>query len=119
MKYIITESRLKNIVIQYLNNIDWRFLTSSNDEFPLEVFESNSDSGATFIVRVVSHKYGDSNLLLIRSSFQEKLEKMFGKNTVGNENDEPNTLVMDWFSNQFNIVIEDYTYMDEYFMNHH
>jgi hypothetical protein len=118
MKYIITESRIKNIIIQYLNDIDWRVLTSSNDEFPLEVFEDKSDSGATFIVRVISHKYGDSNLLLIRSSFQEKLERMFGKNSVGDENDEPNTLIMDWFSNHFNIDIEDYSYMDEYFMNY-
>ena len=113
MKYIITESKLKEVVAKYLNSIDWRVLESSDEEFPLEVYEHTTDKWPTFVVRVITHKYGAENRLLIRETFQIKLEDMFGESTVSGE---PNTLVMDWFKKHFDIEIDDYTYMGNHFM---
>jgi hypothetical protein len=113
MKYIITESRLKDVVSKYLDSIDWRVLESTDEEFPIEVYEHTTDKGPTFVVRVITHKYGAENRLIIRETFQIKLEDMFGESTVGGE---PNTLVMDWFKKHFNIEIDDYTYMGNHFM---
>ena len=113
MKYIITESKLKEVVAKYLNSIDWRVLESSDEEFPLEVYEHTTDKGPTFVVRVITHKYGAENRLLIRETFQIKLEDMFGESTVSGE---PNTLVMEWFKKHFDIEIDDYTYMGNHFM---
>jgi hypothetical protein len=119
MRYIIPEKRLKDIVIKYLDSIDWRVLESTDEEHPLEVFEHNTDKGATFIVQCVTHRYGESCNVLIRSSFQERLERMFGKQTVsGGEDGEPNVLVMDWFNKHFNLEVEDYLYMDSQYMLH-
>lgn len=119
MRYIIPEKRLKDIVIKYLDSIDWRVLESTDEEHPLEVFEHNTDKGATFIVQCVTHRYGESCNLLIRSSFQERLEQMFGKETVsGGNDDEPNLLVMDWFNKNFKPEVEDYLYMDSQHMLH-
>lgn len=119
MRYIIPEKRLKDIVVKYLDSIDWRVLESTDEEHPFEVFEHNTDKGATFIVQCVTHRYGESCNLLIRSSFQERLEQMFGKETVsGGEDGEPNVLVMDWFNNKFNFEVEDYLYMDSQYMLH-
>ena len=39
MKYIIPEKRLKDIVVKYLDSIDWRVLESTDEEHPFEVFE--------------------------------------------------------------------------------
>jgi hypothetical protein len=120
MKFIITENRIKDVVLKYLNNIDWAILESSNETYPLEVFEHNSNEKPTFVVQCVSHRYGDSYNLLINSSFQEHLEHMFGKKTVGEgPDDEPNTLIMDWFNEYFDkMKIEDYLYMDSEYMPH-
>lgn len=119
MKYVIPEKRIKDIVIKYLDSIDWTVLESTDDSYPLEVFEHNTDKGATFIIECVTHRYGESYNLLIRSSFQERLEKMFGKETVGSgPDDEPNTLVMDWFNSHFEPEVEDYLYMDSQHMIH-
>ena len=113
MKYIITESRLKEVVSKYLDSIDWRVLESTDEEFPIEVYEHTTDKGPTFVVRVITHKYGEENRLYIRELFQIKLEDMFGESTVSGD---PNTLVMDWFSKHFNIEINDYSYMGNHFM---
>ena len=113
MKYIITESKLKEVVSKYLDSIDWRVLESTDEEFPIEVYEHTTDKGPTFVVRVITHKYGAENRLLIRETFQIKLEDMFGESTVSGE---PNTLVMDWFKKHFDIEIDDYTYMGNHFM---
>ena len=119
MKYIIPEERLKNIVIKYLDSIDWILVESDDESHPFEVFENREDKGATFIIQCVTHRYGESCNLLIRSSFQERLEKMFGKETVsGGEDGEPNVLVMDWFNERFNDAVEDYLYMDSQYMLH-
>jgi hypothetical protein len=113
MKYIITESKLKEVVSKYLDSIDWRVLESTDEEFPIEIYEHTTDKGPTFVVRVITHKYGAENRLYIRELFQIKLEDMFGESTVSGE---PNTLVMDWFKKHFNIDIDDYTYMGNHFM---
>lgn len=119
MKYTVTEEKIKDIVIKYLDSIDWRVLESTDEEHPLQVFEHNTDKGATFIVQCVTHRYGESCNVLIRSSFQERLERMFGKQTVsGGEDGEPNVLVMDWFNKHFNFEVEDYLYMDSQYMLH-
>ena len=115
MKYLITENQLKNIVIKYLNNIDWKLSHSNNSEFPIMVYQGTNNEDPTFILRIVSHRFVEDHLLLIRSSFKEKLETLFGKESVGDD-DEPNNLLMDWFSNTFDIKIDDYTYMDSQFM---
>ena len=113
MKYIITESKLKEVVSKYLDSIDWRVLESTDEEFPIEVYEHTTDKGPTFVVRVITHKYGEENRLYIRELFQIKLEDMFGESTVSGDS---NTLVMDWFSKHFNIEINDYSYMGNHFM---
>lgn len=120
MKFIITENRIKDVVLKYLNNIDWAVLESTNDDFPFEVFEHSSDNKPTLVVQCVFHQYGESYNLLIRSSFQERLEDMFGKKTVGEgPDDEPNTLIMDWFNEYFDkMKVEDYLYMDSQYMPH-
>lgn len=119
MKYTVTEEKIKDIVIKYLDSIDWRVLESTDEEHPLQVFEHNTDKGATFIVQCVTHRYGESCNVLICSSFQERLERMFGKQTVsGGEDGEPNVLVMDWFNKHFNFEVEDYLYMDSQYMLH-
>lgn len=117
MKYIITESRLKDVVIKYLDSIDWRILESTDEVYPFEVYEHTDDKGPTFMVRANTHKYGVTNVLLILGSFQDKLEDMFGESTVGEgPDDEPNTLVMDWFNKHFNIQVEDYSFLNnDYF----
>jgi len=120
MRFIIKESRMRDIVLKYLNNIDWAVLESSNETYPLEVFEHNSDEKPTFVVQCIFHQYGESYNLLIRSSFQERLERMFGKNTVGEGPEgEPNTLVMNWFNEHFDkIEVDDYLYMDSEYIPH-
>jgi len=120
MKFIITENRIKDVVLKYLSNIDWAVLESSDENYPIEVFEHNSDEKPTFVVQCVFHRYGESYNLLINSSFQEHLKSMFGKNTVGEGPDgEPNTLIMDWFNKYFGrIQVEDYLYIDSEDMPH-
>jgi hypothetical protein len=121
MKYIIPEKRITDIVEKYLDDIPWHVWETGEEEFPLEVFGYKGDKGATFIVRCVSHRYGESCNLLIRSSFQENLESLFGKEIVsGGEEDEPNLLVMNWFNKRFkDFPVEDYLYMDSDFMPHY
>jgi hypothetical protein len=117
MRYIIPEKRIKEIVEKYLDNIDWNILETGDRDFPLEVFGFKGDKDATFIVQRIVHRYGESSNLMIRSSFQEKLESLFGKEIVsGGEYDEPNLLVMNWFNKRFkNFPVEDYLYMDNHF----
>lgn len=118
MKYIIPEKRIKDIVEKYLDSIPWLPWESGEEEFPLEVFGYKGDKSATFIVRCVSHRYGESCNLLIRSSFQEHLESLFGKEVVSEREDEPNTLVMDWFNKRFeDYPVEDYLYIDDFYGN--
>lgn len=120
MKFIITENRIKDVVLKYLNKIDWAVLESTNEKYPFEVFEHNSDEKPTFAVQCISHRYGVSCNLLINSTFQENIERMFGKKTVGEGPiDEPNTLIMDWFNEYFDkMKVEDYLYMDSEHMPH-
>jgi hypothetical protein len=118
MKYIITESKLKEMVSKYLDSIDWRVLESSDEIYPFEVYEHANDKGPTFVVRANHHKYGVTNVLLILDSFQDKLEDMFGESTRGEgPNDEPNTLVMDWFNKHFDIQVEDYSFLNNNYFN--
>jgi hypothetical protein len=51
-------------------------------------------------------------------SFQDKLEDMFGESAVGEgPDDEPNTLVMDWFNKHFDIPVEDYSFLNNNYFN--
>lgn len=113
MRYIITEGRLKEIVFKYLDGINWRILESTDKIFPFEVYEHTTDKSPTFLIRANPHKYGVTNILLILDSFQNRLEDMFGESTVGEgPDDEPNTLVMDWFNKNFDIQVEDYSFLN-------
>jgi hypothetical protein len=118
MKYVVPESRIKGLVVKYLDGIDWQPWETEFSDHPLEVFGLKGENGATFIVKCMTHKYGESCNLLIRSSFARDLIKLFGKDVIGEGPDgEPNTLIMDWFNSRFKeYPVEDYLYMDSDYM---
>lgn len=112
MKYTVTEEKIKNIVIKYLDSINWTVIKNEDNIYPFLVFEHNEDKQPMLVVQCITHRYGESCNLLIRSSFQERLEQLFGEENVGlGYYDEPNTLVMDWFIKQFKIQVDDYLYV--------
>ena len=113
MKYVIPEIRMKNLVIKYLDSIDWRILESTDESYPLEVYEHNTDKGPTFIVNCFNYKFGETCNLFISNLFQKKLISLFGEETVDTgEDGEPNVLVMDWFNEYFKTNVHDYRYVD-------
>lgn len=110
MKYIIPEKRVKDIVEKYLDSIPWHPWETGEEEYPLEVFGYKGDSHPSFMVHCVTHRHGESCNLLIDTSFQDSLERLFGKGVVSTGDEgEPNTLIMDWFNKRFEeFAVEDY-----------
>ena len=89
MKYIITESKLNELVYKYLDNIKWS-AEGSEDEFV--VYGNNI---------LMFDTYSGDNTLRINSEIIDILTKLFGTEDVGN-------YILNWFNNKFNIKLSDW-----------
>ena len=120
MKYLITEERLKNIVIQYLDSINWVVKETPENfghkeiiKYPYSIYEHKDDEHPAFIIQQMGHRYGISRILLINNHILDRLGNMFGYDVVGDGPEgEPNTLIMDWYNSRFEPTVEDYLWID-------
>ena len=113
MKYIITESRLNNLIFKYLNDIDWeivswndpqlgdmtRLFFKNESHFPEDViFEALEDD-----VPIGHESEGPTERVLsINTSFYNTLINLFGLHHV-----EANQILIKWYESYTNETIDD------------
>jgi hypothetical protein len=111
MKYIITESRLNDIIFKYLNNIDWevedysdwdmtRLFFKGESQFPEHaIFESYNEQD------VIDNEQGGHEIvkvLLINREFYNQIKNLFGL-----DHGESHSILISWYENYTNETIDD------------
>lgn len=109
MKYIITESRLNNLIFKYLNDIDWeiadyngrewadmtRLFFKGKSQFPEDaIFEAYDED--------MFEESENERVLLVNKSFYHTLINLFGLHHV-----EANQILIKWYESYTNETIDD------------
>lgn len=110
MKIVICESRLSNLVKNYLNDIDW-FVTDNNDGFTVRLFFRDKMLYPEDAILQSSFDYDFDDatpitLLMVNRAFFGKLKSLFGLTSK-----ELSKILLEWFREYTN---EDVNYL--YFM---
>lgn len=92
MKYIISESRLYNMVKRYLDSKDFKIIDS---RYGIFFADSESDSWAR--MRYIPK----ANILIINGELSLELEKLFGM-----EPEYVRNVVSDWVSEKLNVYVD-------------
>jgi hypothetical protein len=110
MKYIITESRLNNIIFKYLNDIDWeiadytdwqygkttRLFFKDKSQFPEDaIFEAYDNEDFIDDEEI-------ERVLMINRPFYHQIMNLFGLNNI-----EAHRILIEWYENYTNETIDD------------
>ena len=116
MKYIITESRLNNIIFKYLNDIDWeiadytdaewgnmtRLFFKNESQFPedaiFEAFENEDCIGD----EEEDEECPTERTLMVNKLFYLKLKNLFGLTFI-----ETHKILIEWYESYTNETIDD------------
>jgi len=111
MKYIITESRLNDIIFKYLNNIDWeiadytdaewgdmtRLFFKSESQFPEDaIFEAYQDEDC------FDDECENERVLLVNKQFYRQIMNLFGLTNI-----ETHKILIEWYESYTNETIDD------------
>ena len=109
MKYIITESRLNNIIFKYLNNFDWeiadytdpewgdmtRLFFKGKSQFPEDaIFEAYDED--------MFEESENERVLLVNKPFYRTLMNLFGLTNI-----ETHKILIEWYESYTNETIDD------------
>lgn len=111
MKYIITESRLNNIIFKYLSNIDWevetytdwgmmRLFFKGKSQFPENaIFESYNEQDC---VSDGDDCYPIVKVLLVNKEFYRQILNLFSLT-----HQETHSILIDWYESYTHETIDD------------
>ena len=117
MKYIITESRLNNIIFKYLNDIDWeiadytdaewgdmtRLFFKGESQFPEDaIFEAFDNEDCTEVSIEDDVECPTERVLLVNKSFYLTLLNLFTLHNV-----ELHQILIKWYESYTNETIDD------------
>ena len=106
MKYIITESRLNNIIFKYLNNIDWeiadyndwgmtRLFFKGESQFPEDaIFEAYDED--------MFEESENERVLMVNKPFYLQTMGLFGLSNI-----ETHKILIEWYESYTNETIDD------------
>jgi len=111
MKYIITESRLNDIIFKYLSDIDWeiadytdaewgdmtRLFFKSESQFPEDaIFEAYQDEDC------FDDECENERVLLVNKPFYRQIMNLFGLTNI-----ETHKILIEWYESYTNETIDD------------
>lgn len=119
MKYIITESKLNQVIFKYLNDIEWdvfdytdweygnmtRLFYKGESQFPEEaIFESYDNEDCTDVSVEDDEECPTERVLLVNRGLYNTIESLFGLN-----HPQTQSILISWFENYTNEIIDDPT----------
>jgi hypothetical protein len=117
MKYIITESRLNNIIFNYLNDIDWeiadytdpewgdmtRLFFKSKSQFPEDtIFEAFENEDCTEVSIEDDEECPTERVLMVNKPFYLQLMSLFSLNSR-----ETKKILIKWYESYTHETIDD------------
>lgn len=117
MKYIITESRLNNIIFKYLSDIDWeiadytdpewgdmtRLFFKGESQFPEDaIFEAYDNEDCTEVSVEDDEECPTERVLMVNKSFYHTLLNLFSLHNV-----ELHQILIKWYESYTNETIDD------------
>jgi len=116
MKYIITESRLNEIIFKYLNNIDWeitdyhdwefgqmtRLFFKSESQFPEDAIFESYENEDCIGDEEEGQECPTERVLLINKPFYHQLMNLFGLSNI-----DTHSILITWYENYTNETIDD------------
>jgi hypothetical protein len=117
MKYIITESRLNNIIFKYFNDIDWeiadytdpewgdvtRLFFKGESQFPEDaIFEAFDNEDCTEVSVEDDEECPTKRVLMVSKPFYHQTMGLFGLNRQ-----ETRSILIDWYESYTNETIDD------------
>jgi hypothetical protein len=117
MKYIITESRLNNIIFKYLNDIDWeiadyndwefgqmtRLFFKNESQFPEDaIFEAFDNEDCTEVSIEDDVECPTERVLMVNKAFYRTLLNLFSLHNV-----ELHQILIKWYESYTNETIDD------------
>jgi hypothetical protein len=109
MKYIITESRLNNLVFSYLNNQDWRTWDIGDGEFNVADGEFGKDLIRLRIQYSSTIPDRSFDVIYIADELVSQIIKLFGLS-----NSDAITSIISWFNQKYekDLTLEDFEWLD-------
>jgi hypothetical protein len=119
MKYIITESKLNQVIFKYLNDIEWdvfdytdweygnmtRLFYKGESQFPEEaIFESYDNEDCTDVSVEDDEECPTERVLLVNRGLYNTIESLFGLHFLQTQ-----SILISWFENYTNEIIDDPT----------
>ncbi len=119
MKYIITESKLNQVIFKYLNNIEWdvfdytdweygnmtRLFYKGESQFPEDaIFESFDNEDCSEVSVEDDEECPTERVLLVNRDLYNTIENLFGLNYPQTQ-----SILISWFENYTNEIIDDPT----------
>ena len=119
MKYIITESKLNQVIFKYLNDIEWdvfdytdweygnmtRLFYKGESQFPEEaIFESYDYEDCTDVSVEDDEECPTERVLLVNRGLYNTIESLFGLHFLQTQ-----SILISWFENYTNEIIDDPT----------
>jgi len=111
MKYIITESRLNDIIFKYLNNIDWEIIDYTDAEWG-DMTRLFFKGESQFPEKAIFEAYQDEDcfddecenerVLLVNRPFYRKIMNLFGLTNI-----ETHKILIEWYVSYTNETIDD------------
>lgn len=117
MKYIITESRLNNIIFKYLNDIDWeiadytdaewgdmtRLFFKNESQFPEDaIFEAFDNEDCTEVSIEDDVECPTERVLMVNKPFYLQTMGLFGLTNI-----ETHKILIEWYESYTNETIDD------------
>ena len=111
MKYIITESRLNNIIFKYLNSFNWEVQTYTDWDMTRLFFKGESQFPENAIFESYNEQdcvgndencYSIVKVLLVNKEFYRQILNLFSLS-----NQETHTILIEWYESYTNETIDD------------
>ena len=116
MKYIITESRLNNIIFKYLNNFDWeiadytdweygemtRLFFKSKSQFPEDAIFEAYEEEACVGDEEEGQECPTERVLMINKPFYNQIMGLFGLTNI-----DTHKVLIEWYESYTNETVDD------------